>query len=213
MKRPRIRMQAAALTFILLPAAAGVVAVHASATCERFVRTYVTKPVRSRVSRETADAWAKWRIAHPNWKPNPAVHRPKYVMTRDEAVHKMEFACSVPIIPATLDMLFTEADFDVPPPIVILPPTDTSQIAFPDELPPEVAELTPDNSWPPLAPFVPIALGSPPAIPQLPAVPPPIPPYGGAVSEPGSLLLVTTGLGCICLLLAAKIRARNETQT
>jgi len=56
MKRPRIRMQAAALTFILLPAAAGVVAVHASATCERFVRTYVTKPVRNRVSRETANA-------------------------------------------------------------------------------------------------------------------------------------------------------------
>jgi len=213
MKRPRIRMQAAALTFILLPAAAGVVAVHASATCERFVRTYVTKPVRNRVSRETANAWALWRIAHPNWTPNPAVRRPKYVMTREEAVNKLEFACSVPIIPATLDMLFTEADFDVPPPIVILPPTDTSQIAFPDEVPPEVAELTPDNSWPPLAPFVPIALGSPPAIPQLPAVPPPIPPYGGAVSEPGSLLLVTTGLGCICLLLAAKIRARNETQT
>src|SRR5665213_3571413 len=112
MRGTRIRLQFAALLFILLPATAGVIAVHASATCERFVRTYVTKPVRNRVSQTTADAWAAWRVAHPNWKPKPNVHRPKYVMTREEAVQKVNFACTVATIPSDLDLLFTPADFD-----------------------------------------------------------------------------------------------------
>ena len=79
MTSSRTRIQTAVLAFILLPAAVGVLAVHASQTCERFVRTYVSKPVRNRVSKATNEAWAKWRIAHPNWKPNPNLHRPKYV--------------------------------------------------------------------------------------------------------------------------------------
>ena len=95
MSRSRIRIQAAVITFLLLPAAAGVLAVHASATCERFVRTYVTKPVRNRVSKQTAEAWAAWRVAHPNWKPNPNLHRPKYVMNREEAIQKVDFACTI----------------------------------------------------------------------------------------------------------------------
>src|SRR5664280_2638919 len=136
MSKPRIRVQVAFLFFILLPASIGVVAVHASATCERFVRTYVTKPITNRVSQTTADAWAVWRVAHPNWKPKPGVHRPKYVMTREEAVQKVNFACSVPTIPSDSDLFFTPADFDVPPPIVVLPPMDTTQINFPDAVPP-----------------------------------------------------------------------------
>src|ERR1039458_7122109 len=107
MSSTRIRIQAAVVVFILLPAAAGVLAVHASATCERFVRTYVTKPVRNRVSKTTADAWAKWRLAHPNWKPNPNLHRPKYVMTQDEAVQKVAFACTIPEVPSTTDILLS----------------------------------------------------------------------------------------------------------
>ena len=58
MSKTRIRIQVAVLAFILVPAAAGVLAVHASATCERFVRNYVTRPVRNRVSKQTAEAWA-----------------------------------------------------------------------------------------------------------------------------------------------------------
>jgi hypothetical protein len=143
MKSPRIRIQAAALAFILLPAAVGVVAIRASATCERFVRTYVTTPVRNRVSKTTAEAWAQWRIGHPNWKANPKLHRPKYVMTRKEAVEKVEFACSAPLIDMSTDGLFAEAD--VPPPIVNFPPMESTQITFPSEIPPEVAELTPED--------------------------------------------------------------------
>lgn len=208
MSSSRIRIQAAVLAFILLPAAVGVLAVHASATCERFVRTYVTKPVRNRVSKQTAEAWAAWRVAHPNWKPSPNTHRPKYVMTREEAVQKVDFACTIEVIPAMTDGLLTAAD--VPPPIVDLPPMGSTEIAFPNELPPEVAEITPDNEWPALGPFVPPILGGPPSSITLPIVPPPVIPVGGSVSEPTSLMLAGTGFCFVCLLLAARIRHLEE---
>jgi hypothetical protein len=208
MSRARIRIQAAVITFILLPAAAGVLAVHASATCERFVRTYVTKPVRNRVSKQTAEAWAAWRVAHPNWKPNPNLHRPKYVMNRDEAVHKVDFACTIEVIPAITDGLLVPAE--VPPPIVDLPPMASTEVTFPNEIPPEVAEITPDNEWPALGPLVPPILGGPPPAIVLPIVPPEVNPVGGSVSEPASLALAGTGFGFVCLLLAARIRHINE---
>jgi hypothetical protein len=213
MSRTRVRIQAAVVVFILLPAAAGVLAVHASATCERFVRTYITKPVRNRVSKTTADAWAKWRLAHPNWKPNPNIHRPKYIMTKDESVQKVDFACAVPIIPSTIDLLFSQVNLDVPPPVINFPPTENTQVTFPDELPPEVAELTPQDSWPPLGPFVPPILGGPPVItnvPLVPLVPPENPPVTGEVAEPASFLLAGTGLAFLLLLLAARIPSATD---
>jgi hypothetical protein len=208
----RIRIQAAVVVFILLPAAAGVLAVHASATCERFVRTYITKPVRNRVSKTTADAWTKWRVAHPNWKPNPNIHRPKYLMTKDESVQKVDFSCTVPIIPSTIDLLFSKVDLDVPPPIINFPPKESTQITFPDELPPEVAELTPEDSWPPLGPFVPPILGGPPTTTNVPLVPlvPPENPVGDT-PEPSSLLLAGTGLAFLCLLLGTKL-SRTDSE-
>ena len=208
MSRSRVRIQAAVIVFILLPAAVGVLAVRASATCERFVRTYVTKPVRNRVSKTTADAWAKWRVGHPNWKPNPNLHRPKYIMTKDEAVQKVAFACTIPIIPSTTELLFTPADFDAPPPIINFPPMETTEVTFPDVVPPEVAELTPEETWPPLGPFVPPILGGSPPI-TLPLIPPP---PGGEVAEPASLLLAATGLGSLWLLMGAR-RRRANTRT
>jgi hypothetical protein len=207
MSKSRIRIQAAVLAFILLPAAAGVLAVHASATCERFVRTYVTKPVRNRVAKQTAEAWAAWRLAHPNWKPNPKLHRPKYVMNREEAVQKVDFACTLEIIPAITDALLVPAE--VPPPIVDLPPMGSTQIMFPDEIPPEVAEITPENDWPALGPLVPPILGGQPGTTPLVPIVPPGGPVGADVSEPGSLLLAGTGLVFVCLL-AAKIRHLEE---
>ena len=203
MNRTRMRVQVAGLAFILLPAAAGVIGVHASATCERFVRTYVTKPVRNKVSKQTLEAWRKWGIGHPNWKPNPNVHRPKYIMTQQEALQKVDFACSSPTEPSTLDLWFTPADFDVPPPIVILPPLEATQINFPDEIPPEVAEVTPTSSWPPLAPFVPPVLNGSPGPPFVPLTPP-----GELVPEPPSFLLLGSGMAALLLSQIRRPRAR-----
>lgn len=185
MRITRIRLQLAAFLFILLPASAGVVAVHASATCEKFVRTYVTKPVRNRVSQATADAWAAWRVAHPNWKPNPNLHRPKYVMSREEQVKKVDFACEVPTLPVQEKIFFDTARID-PPPVVQLPAMET-ETSFPT-LPTEVAEVTP---LPPLGSFVP-----PPAI-AVPQVNTAIP---GPTPEPMSLALVGSGIGALILL-------------
>jgi hypothetical protein len=208
MSTARIRIQAAVIAFILLPAAAGVIAVHASATCQRFVRTYVTKPVRNRVSKHTAEAWAAWRVAHPNWKPNPNLHRPKYVMNREEAIQKVDFACTIEVIPTITDGLLVPAG--VPPPIVDLPPMTSTELTFPNEIPPEVAEITPDNEWPALGPLVPPILGGPPPPIILPIVPPGVPPVGGTVTEPSTLALAGTGFGFVFLLLAAKIRHMDK---
>jgi hypothetical protein len=189
----RIRIQTAVLAFVLLPAAVGVLAVHASPTCERFVRTYVSNPVRNQVGKATAQAWAKWRIAHPDWKPNPKVHRPKYLMSREEAVNKVQFACSMPTDPAQLDLQFNLADLEAPPPILNLPPMEGTQVGFPDVVPPEVAELAPTG--PPFAPFAPPFLANV-----------ALPPAGGTVPEPPSLLLAALGVGTLGLIVRAKRR-------
>lgn len=210
MSNVRMRIQTAVLAFILLPAAAGVLVVHASQTCERYVRTYVAKPVRNRVSTATAAAWARWRIAHPNWKPNPKVSRPKYVMTREEAMAKMDFACAVPTLPSTTTLLFTPADFEGPPPIVDIPPMEATQIDLPNALPPEVSEIppeTPSDSWPPFVPFIPPILGSAPggSSAVLTVVPPPLP-VTGPVPEPPSLILAASGIAALGVLTVTKRR-------
>jgi PEP-CTERM motif len=205
MSKRRVRLQTAVLAFILLPAAVGVLAVHASQTCERFVRTYVSKPVRNRVSKATAIAWEKWRLAHPNWKPNPKLHRPKYLMDHEEAVNKVQFACTIPTEPSTAELFFTPADIAPPPPIIDLPPMDATQLNFPEEVPPEVSEIPPEttnNPWPPFVPFAPPILGG---TPELPLVPPPPPPVG-AVPEPPSLLLAGLGISSACLLALSRRR-------
>ena len=183
MYRSRFRLHAVVLAFIFLPAASGVIAFHASATCERFVRTYVTKPVRTQVGKVTAEAWARWRVEHPDWKPNPNLHRPRVVMTRDEAVQKVQFACSVETEPADttqmLPPLQIPPPYLAPPPMVQLPPTELTEVEFPELFPPNPVDSTPVV----ILPLVP--LSGP-------------PPFGGAVPEPATLglsLLGMAGLG------------------
>jgi hypothetical protein len=184
MSRSRIRIQVAVLAFLLLPASVGILAVHASATCERFVRTYVTTPVRNQVSKQTAEAWAAWRAAHPNWKPNPNLHRPRYVMTRQEAVEKVNFACSIPTTPVNLDIVFTPDDFAAPP-VITSPDMEIAQVILPSDLPPQVVAITP------VLPIVPAEFTTPLEV--------------GEIPEPDSLLLAATGLGFIFLVAGAKV--------
>jgi hypothetical protein len=184
MRASRVRIQVAVLIFLLLPATAGVLAIHASAACERFVRTYVTRPVRNQVSKQTAAAWAAWRAAHPNWKPNPKSRRPKYVMTREESVKKIDFACAVEPIPVSLDLRLDPIDAEDVPPIVELPAM-TSQLQLPNVSTPVVTELAE------LTPFVPIA------IPLVVGAPGPVP-------EPGTLLLVLSGVAFAGVVVGRK---------
>jgi hypothetical protein len=212
MSKTRIRIQAAVVVFLLLPAAAGVLAVHASATCERFVRTYITKPVRNRVSKQTAEAWTAWRLAHPNWKPNPNVHRPRYVMNREETIQKVEFACTIPLIPTVSDRLLSKSELEAPPRVIDLSHMNPTPISLPDEIPPEVAEIAPDESWPPIGPYVPpILASSTPGGPVLPGVPPEEPPISGAVPEPSSLVLLGSGLVSM-LFLGVKFRRAESSK-
>jgi len=180
MKRSRFRIQSAVLIFLLLPASAGVLAIHASAACERFVKTYVTRPVRNRLSKETADAWAAWRAAHPNWKPNPKHPRPKYVMTREESVKKVNFACAVDTDPTSLDLQLEPENPEISMPVMttelLLPPPAAPTVT-------ELAELTPIAT--PLL-----------AVPSV-AVPGPVP-------EPNSLLLASSGLVFVGILLGVR---------
>lgn len=188
------RIQVVALA-VLFSAGIGVMAVQASPTCQRFVRNYVTVPVRNRVSKATALAWAKWRVEHPNWKPKPGVTRPKYVMTRKEQMDKVAFACEAPTIPSTTDLLFTPADFPVPPPKLDLTPMETTEVVYPNLIPPVVTEAPPIMSPPALPegpaifipPYIPPVFDGP--MPKTPPIPPILP-----TPEPPSFFLVILGM-------------------
>jgi hypothetical protein len=201
MGRTRIRVVVLAVLFTV---GAGVIAVQASPQCQRFVKTYVTTPVRNRVSKATEIAWAKWRVEHPNWKPKPGVTRPKYKQSRQETMDKVAFACEVPSTPAQIDLLFTPADFE-PPPVINWTPTptetmETTEVTFPDLIPPVVAENTPIFGVPNIPdvpglyvpPFnPPVGSGRSPAVPLTPpGTPTPI----AATPEPSSFFLVVLGM-------------------
>src|SRR5437764_14345744 len=184
MRTSRIRIQVAVVLFLLLPASAGVLAVHASAACERFVKTYVTRPVRNRVAKQTAEAWAAWRLAHPNWKPNPNNRRPKYVMTREESVKKVNFACAVDTDPTNLDLTLEPVNSELPSIAM------TTELKLPTPTPPVVTELAE------LTPIVPLAVTPNVAIP-------------GPVPEPSTLLLALSGAAFIALLMGMRTMLRQ----
>jgi len=211
---PRISIPSIVLGAVLLPLAIGAVAVHASPACQRLVHTYVTVPVRNRVSKATAMAWAKWRAGHPNWKPNPKVQRPRYVMTTQEAMDKVDFACETPAIPFIDSSVLTPRTLEDSLPIADLLAMSGPPPAFPDVIAAEAVAAPAGEggtvpvagSWPPPSFSIPPYLGSVPpstGVPTsstgAPSSPPIVStesmPPTGVTPEPTSLLLVASGIG------------------
>ncbi len=185
----------------------GVVGVHASTECVRFI----TKKIhRHKVSAATAARWAAWDKAHPNWHPkkSPA-----------ETLAQLDFACAVPMIekPADGDLPPLELNTFNFPPDLQLPPPDVPPVVAMNE-PPQ--QLFPDQP--------PMNLVSPPIIsPQYPTLfgpPPPPPTTGHSVNptgpgitpEPSTWMLLVTSMLAIGTLAyrrpqTAKVIARRRS--
>jgi hypothetical protein len=179
----------------------GVVGVHASTECVRFI----TKKVHHRVSAATAARWAAWDKAHPNWHPKK---------TPKETMAQLDFACAVPMVPKLADGE--------------LPPLELTTFSFPSdlELPPPDAPPVVAMNEPPQDLFQdqpPMSLVAPPMyVPPYPtpfgAPPPPPPPHvtpPGLAPEPSTwMLLVTSMLAIVTLAYrrprTAKVIARRS---
>jgi len=164
----------------------GVVGVHASTQCVRFI----TKKVRRhKISAATAARWAAWDKAHPNWHPRkkPA-----------ETLAQLDFACAVPVIqkpvdgelpPLDLNTFHFAADLELPqpdaPPVVVAL-NEPPQGLLPDQ--PSPSYVMPPSYTPPY----PTIFGPPP--------PPPghsVNPTGGGpglAPEPSSWMLLATSV-------------------
>lgn len=203
---------------------AGVAAVTTSPACQQFVEKHVMVPVRNRVSKATALAWAKWRVGHPDWKPNPKLHRAKYKMSTQEVLEKVAFACEVPPpTPSTVDMDLPPIEIGTLPPVVELPPLidippmETTQTILTDLIPPDVLEPAPPVEtaeipdspgfyFPPFLPpiFGPGHKGS--TTGTTTEIPPPV---VAPVPEPGSLVLTALGMGMAGMLWMRRVRSVN----
>ncbi len=158
----------------------GVVGVHASTECVRFIQ----KKVRHhRVSAATAARWVAWDKAHPNWHPK----------TPTETLAQLDFACAVPLIEQPVDgdlppLNLTGFDFAMdmlPPPVT--PPVTVAMNTPPPELLP--LQPLPDVVSPPIySPQYPSLFGSFPTPPSHVVAPP------GLTPEPSSWMLLATSL-------------------
>lgn len=184
----------------------GVVGVHASTECVRFI----TKVRHHKVSAATAARWAVWDKAHPNWHPKKSPR---------EVLAQLDFACAVPMVQKPVDG-------DLPPlelntfnfaSGVELPPPDSPPVEAMNQPPQNIVPDQPSMSLvsPPIySPQYPTLFGG------LPPPPPPghsvtPPPNGtGLAPEPSSWMLLATSLLAICTLAyrrprPAKVIARR----
>jgi hypothetical protein len=199
MKDPRFGIRSVALALILLPTTAGIVAIDASATCQRIVRNYVTVPLHKRVSKATAIAWANWRVAHPNWKPKPNAQRSLSPLTREESIKKVDFTCDVEdATPANTNSLIA-LNSPLTPPEFVPSLVDTSQTSNPARPQQQTSQMahyaTPIT---PIDPYVPtVPSGSLPTVLETPITPP----TTDVTPEPSSFMLLATGMIGLCGLL------------
>lgn len=165
----------------------GVVGVHASTQCVRFVQQKLQR--HHKVSAATAARWKSWNKAHPNWHPK---------RTPSETLAQIDFACKVPVqdkvdtpmeLPKvelgafTLPVKFSEPPAE--PPVVVA--TDTPpQDLFPSEPGDDVVS---PPIYPPQYPVMWGPIPMPAVIPPNNPVPPPEP-----TPEPAGWILMATAL-------------------
>jgi len=183
----------------------GVVGVHASTECVRFI----TKKVRHhKVSAATAARWAAWDKAHPNWHPKKPA----------ETLAQLDFACAVPVIQKPVDG-------DLPPlelntfnlaPNPELPPDTPPVVVAMNEPPQNFLPDQPSSSYvmPPIySPPYPALFGPPPSPPPPPHSVTPTAP--GLTPEPSSWMMLATAVLAIGMLAyrrpqMAKVVARRR---
>lgn len=169
--KPIIRIPLAMLVTAAI-ISVGLIGVHASESCVRFVQKK-----RHHVSAATAARWAAWDKAHPNWHPKPVY----------EAMAAVDFACSVP-------MVQPQPDGELPPitltgfvfPMVELPPPAPPTLVAENQ-PPDVFPDTPGLPMvsPPLySPEYPTMFGGFPTPRTTPSITP----------EPSTWMLLATSL-------------------
>lgn len=179
----------------------GVVGVHASTQCVRFIRQKVR---HHRVSAATAARWKAWDQAHPNWRPKP---------TPTETWSKLDFACEVPVVqpqqtagllpsiqlapPLALPM-----DMAAPcaPPVIIAKNAPTPDF-FPSQ--PSESLVTP----PIYSPEYPQVFGQIP----IPDTAGPPPPAVGATPEPSTWVLMATALFAMAGVASRRRRVLAES--
>lgn len=191
---------------VLLTAAAavslGVVGVHASTQCVRFVQQKVR---HRKVTAATAARWATWNKAHPNFHPRK---------TPKETLAQIDFACKVPTEEKTPTEMLPPvelATFEIPremsgPPTVPAPPS-TPIIVATNAPPADLFPLQPSDSivTPPIyPPEYPVIFG-PIGTVQLPSSGTPLPPIGQTPEPAGWALMATAA---VAMATAASRRSR-----
>jgi len=169
----------------------GVVGVEASTQCVRFIQ----RVRHHKVSAATAERWAAWDKAHPNWHPKKR--------TPTETLAQLDFACQVPII-------VNHVDGELPPlqltgldlPMEMLPPPEQPTVVALNTPPPQLfPQETPTQSIvsPPIySPEYPSLFGFAP-IPSV--VPPP-----AATPEPSTWMMLATAMLAIAGLAFRRAR-------
>ena len=166
----------------------GVVGVHASTQCVRFVQQKVR---HRKVTAATAARWATWNKAHPNFHPK---HTPK------ETLAQIDFACKVPTeekVSAELLPPVELGTFEIPremtaPPPVSAPPASPVIVAT-NAPPADLFPLQPSDSivTPPIyPPEYPVMFGPIGTLP-LPSSQTPLPPVGPTPEPAGWVLMAT----------------------
>ena len=191
---------------ILLTTAAavslGVIGVHASTQCVRFVQQKLQRQRHHKVTAATAARWKEWNKAHPNWHPK---------RTPGETLAQIDFACKVPVDPkgeipmelpnVTLGKFAVPVNFTEPPaapPVVVANNTPTQDL-FPSAPGNDVVN---PSIYPPESPVLWGPIPAPAVIPPNTPIPPP-----ASTPEPAGWVLMATAMAATVAIASRRRQA------